>query len=237
MYKLVIIRHGQTVYNIEKMFCGWTDVDLTEKGVEEAKIAGKNLKNAGFGFDMAFCSVLKRAKDTLSTVVNEIGIKDLPIKYSWRLNERHYGALQGQKHADIGAKYSPEQVHKWRRSFSDKPLQLTKDDPRYPGHDPMYADLSESELPLGESLEDTIKRVMPYWNSEIVPAIKSGKRVLISASNNSIRAMVKHIDNVSDDEIVGIEIKNAVPIVYELDENLKPLKRYYLMADGVEQAL
>jgi len=237
MYKLVIIRHGQTVYNIEKMFCGWTDVDLTEKGVEEAKIAGRNLKNAGFSFDLAFCSVLKRAKDTLNTVVNEIGIKDLPIKYSWRLNERHYGALQGQKHADIAAKYSPEQVHKWRRSFSDKPLQLTKDDPRYPGHDPMYADLIESELPLGESLEDTIKRVMPYWNEEIVPAIKSGKNVLISASNNSIRAMVKHIDNVSDDEIVGIEIKNAVPIVYELDENLKPLKRYYLMEGGVEQAL
>lgn len=237
MYKLVIIRHGQTAYNLEKKFCGWTDVELTDKGVEEAKLAGQTLKNANFKFDVAFCSVLKRAKNTLSTVFGELGDNTTPVNYSWRLNERHYGALQEQKHTDIAEKYSPEQVHKWRRSFSDKPLQLTKDDPRFPGFDPKYKDLDPNDLPLGESLEDTIKRVMPYWNSDIVPMIKSGKRVIISASNNSIRAMVKHIDGVSDDAIVGIEIKNAVPLVYELDENLKPLKRYYLLSDGTEQPL
>lgn len=237
MYKLVIIRHGQTAYNLEKKFCGWTDVDLTEKGVEEAKLAGKSLKDKNISFDVAYCSLLKRAQNTLATVLGEIGQSSLPTNYSWRLNERHYGALQEQKHADIAEKYSPEQVHKWRRSFSDKPLQLTKDDPRYPGNDPKYKDLTEDELPLGESLEDTIKRVMPYWSSEIAPAIRSGKKVIISASNNSIRAMVKHIDKVSDDDIVGIEIKNGIPLIYELDENLKPLRRYYLMNDGLEQPL
>jgi 2,3-bisphosphoglycerate-dependent phosphoglycerate mutase len=237
MYKLVIIRHGQTAYNLEKKFCGWTDAELTEKGVEQARLAGQALKNAHLEFDIAYSSVLKRAMNTLSTVLGELGESNIPVNYSWRLNERHYGALQELMHADVEAKYSPEQVHKWRRSFADKPLQLTKDDPRYPGFDPKYKDLDPKDLPLGESLEDTIKRVMPYWNSDIVPMIKSGKRVIISASNNSIRAMVKHIDGIGDDEIVGIEIKNAVPLIYELDENLKPLKRYYLLSDGTEQPL
>ncbi len=237
MYKLVLIRHGQTTFNKEKIFCGWTDAGLTEKGIEEAKSAGVNLKKAGFKFDIGYCSVLTRAIDTLNFALKEMGVSNLPINYSWRLNERHYGALQGQKHADIAAKYSPEQVQKWRRSFSDKPLQLTKDDPRYPGFDQKYKDLDPNDLPLGESLEDTIKRVSPYWQNEIIPQIKSGRSVIISASGNSLRALVKYIDGISDDAIVGLEILNGTPLVYELDKDLKPIRKYYLMNEGVEQPL
>lgn len=237
MYKIVLIRHGQTVYNRDKIFCGWTDVDLTDQGINEATKAGQNLKNAGFELDLAFCSVLKRAIETLSIVLDEMHIDNLPIKYTWKLNERHYGALQGQKHADVANTCSIEQVQKWRRSFCERPPMLDEMDPRYPGNDPKYKDLDKKDIPCGESLEDTIKRVVPYWQDEIVPEIKNGKRVIISASGNSLRALVKHIDDISDDDIVGLEIKTGTPLVYELDENLKPINRYYLVDNGVQEKI
>jgi 2,3-bisphosphoglycerate-dependent phosphoglycerate mutase len=236
-YTLVLIRHGQTAFNQQKMFCGWTDVDLTEQGIEEAKSAGQNLKKAGFTFDIAFCSVLSRAKKTLDIILEEMGVAGLPISYSWRLNERHYGALQGQKHADVAAVYGAEQVQRWRRSFSEKPPQLAVDDTRNPAFDPMYRDVDKKDLPLGESLEDTIKRVLPYWQNEIVPEIKSGKKVIVAASGNSLRGLVKYIDSVSDSDIVGLEIATGTPIVYELDGNLKPISKYYLMKDGTKQPI
>jgi 2,3-bisphosphoglycerate-dependent phosphoglycerate mutase len=237
MYKIVLLRHGQTIFNKEKIFCGWTDVDLTEQGINEAKSAGKNLKKAGFKFDMGFCSVLTRAIETLSITLDEMGIKDLPINYTWKLNERHYGSLQGQKHADIAATCSPEQVQKWRRSFCDRPPQLGEDDPRHPCNDEKYCDIDKKDLPCGESLEDTIKRVLPYWHDEIVPVIKNGENIIIAASGNSLRSLIKHIDSVSDGEIVGLEILNGTPLVYELDENLKPLKKYYLVDGGVQKPI
>lgn len=237
MYKLVLIRHGQTVYNRDKVFCGWTDVDLTEQGIAEATSAGQNLKKAGYVFDIAFCSVLKRARETLSIALDEMGIKDLPINYTWRLNERHYGALQGQKHADVAATCSPEQVQLWRRSFCEKPPQLTEEDPRHPCNDEKYCDIDKKDLPCGESLEDTIKRVLPYWENEIVPQIKAGKNVIVAASGNSLRSLVKYIDNMSDDNIVGLEIATGTPLVYELDENLKPIKKYYLVKDGEQKPI
>jgi 2,3-bisphosphoglycerate-dependent phosphoglycerate mutase len=228
MYKIVLLRHGQSVFNKEKIFCGWTDVGLTEQGINEAESAGKNLIKEGYNFDIAFCSVLERAIKTLDIVLGMMGISNLPIKYSWRLNERHYGALQGKKHEDIAKEYSVEQVQKWRRSYSERPPLLDIGDPRYPGNDPKYKDLKAEELPRGESLEDTIKRVLPYWQDEIVPEIKKGKKVIISASGNSLRALVKYIENISDIDIVGLEIKTGTPLVYELDENLKTLKKYYI---------
>lgn len=228
MYKLVLLRHGQTIYNKEKIFCGWSDVDLTEQGIEEAKKAGQNLKKAGFVFDVAFCSVLKRAIETLSIAIDEMGVKDLPINYSWRLNERHYGALQGEKHEDIAKTCSPEQVQKWRRSFCERPPQLTEEDPRNPCLDPKYCDIDKKDLPCGESLEDTIKRVLPYWEKEIAPQIRNGKRVIVAASGNSLRSLIKHIENISDDDIVGLEIKNGTPLIYELDKDLKAVSKYYL---------
>lgn len=234
MYTLVLIRHGQTVYNKEKIFCGWTDVELTEKGIEEARMAGKNLKNAGYSFDIAFSSVLKRVKNTLDIVLSEMNLKDIPIKHSWKLNERHYGDLQGKKHEDIARECTPEQVQKWRRSFSDRPPQLAIDDPRHPCNDTMYCDIETSELPCGESLEDTIKRVLPYWHSEIVPQIKEGKKVIVAASGNSLRSLVKHLDNIDDNNIVGMEIQNGVPLVYKLDEEMKAIERYYLTESGTK---
>ncbi len=234
MYKVVLIRHGQTQYNKEKIFCGWTDVDLTEKGIGEARFAGQMLKIEGYVFDIAFCSVLKRAMETISIVLDEMGIRNLPIKYSWRLNERHYGTLQGQKHEDVARICSPEQVQKWRRSFCDRPPQLGEDDPRHPCQDPKYCDMDRKDLPCGESLEDTIRRVMPYWNDEIVPAIKSGKRVIVSASGNSLRALVKHLENISDNDIVGLEIPNATPLVYELDVDLKFVNKYYINSSSLK---
>jgi 2,3-bisphosphoglycerate-dependent phosphoglycerate mutase len=237
MYKLVLIRHGQTAFNKQKIFCGWTDIDLNEQGVEEARLAGQNLKKAGFVFDVAFCSVLKRAKETLKIVLDEMGVVGLPTNYSWRLNERHYGALQGQKHADVAADYSPEQVQIWRRSFSERPPRLSESDPRHPSHDPKYKDLDRKDLPSGESLEDTIKRVLPYWLDEIIPQIKSGKKVIVSASGNSLRALVKYIDSISDEDIVGLEIATGTPIVYDLNENLKPISKCYLMKDGTSQPI
>jgi 2,3-bisphosphoglycerate-dependent phosphoglycerate mutase len=233
MYKLVLIRHGQTIYNKQKIFCGWTDVDLTEQGIEEARTAGQSLKKAGYTFDIAFCSVLKRAIETLSIAIDEMGIKDLHINYSWRLNERHYGALQGQKHEDVAKTCSPEQVQLWRRSFCERPPQLGEEDPRHPCQDARYCDIDKKDLPCGESLEDTIKRVLPYWENEIVPQIKKGKKVIVAASGNSLRSLIKYIDNISDDDIVGLEVKNGVPLVYELDENMKSINKYYLEKDGV----
>jgi 2,3-bisphosphoglycerate-dependent phosphoglycerate mutase len=227
--KLVLIRHGQSIYNAEKRFCGWTDVDLTEKGIAEAHKAGQSLKAHGFKFDIAYTSVLKRAIETLEIVLKEMGEADLHVNYSWRLNERHYGALQGLKHEEMAAKYGDEQVLQWRRSYKTKPPLLTADDPRYPGLDPKYKDLSPEELPLGESLEDTVKRVLPYWNDEVLPNIKDNRRVIVSASGNSLRALIKHIDGISDEDIVGLEIATGVPLVYELDgETLEPIKHYYL---------
>ena len=237
MYKIVLIRHGQTVFNRDKVFCGWTDVDLTEQGIQEAKDAGINLKKAGYTFDIAFCSVLKRARETLSIVLDEMGIVDLPINYSWRLNERHYGALQGQKHADIAATCSVEQVQKWRRSFCERPPLLTEEDPRNPCNDEKYCDIDKKDLPSGESLEDTIKRVLIYWENDIVPQIKANKSIIVAASGNSLRALIKHIDSISDDAIVGLEIATGTPLVYELDENLKPLERYYLINNGEKKPL
>ena len=227
--RLVLIRHGQSVYNAQKMFCGWTDVDLTEKGIAEAHKAGQSLKANGFVFDLAYTSVLKRAIETLEIVLKEMSLADLPVNRSWRLNERHYGALQGLKHEEMAAKYGDEQVRIWRRSYKTKPPLLTTDDPRYPGLDSKYKDLSPEELPLGESLEDTVKRVLPYWNEEIVPKIMAGQRVIVSASGNSLRALIKHMDGISDDDIMGLEIATGVPLVYELDgETLNPMKHYYL---------
>ncbi len=237
MYKIVLIRHGQTVYNRDKVFCGWTDVDLTEQGIQEATDAGINLKNSGYTFDLAFCSVLKRARETLSIVLDEMNINDLPVNYTWRLNERHYGALQGQKHADVAATCSIEQVQKWRRSFCEKPPQLTEEDPRNPCNDEKYCDIDKKDLPVGESLEDTIKRVLVYWENDIVPQIKANKKIIIAASGNSLRALIKHIDNISDDDIVGLEIATGTPLVYELDDNLKPLNKYYLGKDGEKTLL
>lgn len=228
MYTLVLLRHGQTVYNRDKIFCGWADVDLTEKGIIEAKTAGQNLKKAGFVFDVAFCSVLTRAIETLNLALDEMGVKNLPIHYTWRLNERHYGALQGQRHEDVAKIASPEQVQKWRRSFDDRPPQLEESDPRNPCNDEKYCDIDKKDLPCGESLKDTIARVLPYWEQEIVPQIKAGKKVIISASGNSLRALIKHIEGISDTDIVGLEIKNGTPLVYKLDENLKALSKSYL---------
>ncbi len=229
MYKLVLIRHGQSIWNKEKRFCGWTDVDLTEQGLTEAHKAGQILKKEGFAFDLAYSSVLKRAVKTLRIVLEEMGQSNIPISYSWRLNERHYGALQGLRHEDMAKQYSSEQVQLWRRSFAVKPPLLTEDDPRYPGNDPLYKGLPRNDIPRGESLEDTIKRVLPYWNSEIIPRLKEGKRLIVAASGNSLRALCKYLDKIGDQEIVSLEIKTGVPLVYELSkETLEPIRHYYL---------
>ncbi len=232
MYTLVLLRHGQTTYNRDKIFCGWEDVDLTEKGKEEAKTSGETLKKAGFSFDVAYCSVLTRAIDTLNMALDSMGVKELPIHYTWKLNERHYGLLQGQRHADIAKFATAEQVHKWRRSFEDRPPQVDLDDTRHPCNDPKYCDIDKKDLPCGESLKDTIARVIPYWEGEIVPQVKAGKKVLIAASGNSLRALIKSIEGISDEGIVGLEVKNAVPLVFILDENMKGVEKYYLGANG-----
>ncbi len=228
MYKVVLLRHGESTWNQENRFTGWTDVDLTEKGVAEAAEAGRLLKEAGFDFDFVFTSVLKRANETMDIVLKEMGIGDAVIEKSWKLNERHYGALQGLNKAETAVKFGPGQVAQWRRSYDVRPPALTKEDERYPGNDPMYRDLNPDDLPLTECLKDTVERFLPYWNEKIVPVVKSGKHVLIVAHGNSLRALVKHLDNVPDEEIVGLNIPTGVPLVYELDGNLKPLKHYYL---------
>lgn len=228
MYKVVLIRHGESVWNKLNLFTGWTDVDLSEKGIQEAIDGGKILKEKGYTFDIAYTSVLKRAIKTLNIVLDEMDLDWIPVVKNWRLNERHYGALQGLNKAETAEKYGMEKVMEWRRSFDTPPPALEETDDRYPGKDPRYADLSKDELPLTESLKLTIDRFLPYWHETIAPMIKSGKKVVVVAHGNSLRALVKYLDNISEEEIVGLNIPTGVPLVYELDENLKPVKNYYL---------
>ncbi len=236
MYKLVLLRHGESTWNKENRFTGWTDVDLTEKGELEAQNAGKLLKQEGFVFDLAYVSVLKRAIRTLHYALNEMDLLWIPVYKSWRLNERHYGALQGLNKAETAAKYGDEQVLIWRRSYATPPPPLSTDDPRYPGSDPRYADLAQDDLPLTECLKDTVARFLPFWHETIAPTVRSGKRVIVAAHGNSIRALVKYLDNVSDDEIVELNIPTGIPLVYELDADLKPIKSYYLGDPEVAKA-
>ncbi|HEK0602237.1 TPA: 2,3-diphosphoglycerate-dependent phosphoglycerate mutase [Proteus mirabilis] len=226
--KLVLVRHGESVWNKENRFTGWTDVELSDKGRNEAQEAGKLLKAEGFTFDYAYTSVLKRAIHTLWNILDEVDQQWLPVEKSWKLNERHYGALQGLNKAETAEKYGDEQVKQWRRGFAVTPPELTKDDDRFPGKDPRYASLTEAELPLTESLALTIDRVTPYWEEVIKPRVASGDKVIIAAHGNSLRALVKYLDNISEEEILELNIPTAVPLVYEFDENMKPIKRYYL---------
>ncbi len=233
MHRLVLLRHGESVWNRENRFTGWTDVDLTEQGRTEARSAGGRLKEAGFSFDAAFTSVLKRAIRTLWIVLDEMDLMWVPVFYSWRLNERMYGALQGLNKAETAKKYGEEQVHLWRRSYDVRPDPLEPADPRYPGNDPRYADLKPGDLPTTESLKDTIERFLPYWHDTIAPAVRSGRRVIISAHGNSLRGLVKYLDHIPDQEIAGLNIPTGIPLIYELDDNLNSLNHYYL-ADAEE---
>ena len=228
MKKLVIVRHGQSQWNLENRFTGWTDVDLSEQGVQEAIAAGKALKREGYTFDLAFTSVLKRANNTLYHILDELDERNIPIKYSFKLNERHYGALQGLNKDETRQKYGEEQVHLWRRSADVRPPELSKDDERYPGNDPKYKDLTDKQLPLTENLMDTVERVIEYWNSDIKPAIEEGKKVIIVAHGNSLRGLMKYLDNLSKEEVVSLEIKTGSPIVYELNDDLTPIRHYYI---------
>jgi len=228
MTKLVLLRHGESQWNLENRFTGWTDVDLTEKGEAEARESGKLLKEEGFQFDVAHTSVLKRANRTMEICLGEMGEDNILIKYNWRLNERHYGALQGLNKAETAKKYGDEQVLIWRRSYSTPPPQLDADDERHPRFDERYSDLDPNDLPASECLKDTVDRFLPYWHESIKPDIESGKRVFIVAHGNSLRALVKYLDTVSDEDIVGLNIPTGVPLVYELDESLKPIRNYYL---------
>jgi len=228
MHKVVLLRHGESIWNKENRFTGWTDVDLSEKGIKEAHKAGQTLKKEGYTFDIAYTSVLKRAIRTLWITLDEMDLMWIPVIRNWRLNERHYGALQGLNKAEMAQKFGEEQVHIWRRSYDTQPPSLEKTDERYPGKDPRYSDLKETEVPLTECLKDTVARFVPYWEKTISTSIKSGKKVVIAAHGNSLRALVKYLDNISEDEIVGLNIPTGVPLVYELDDNLKSLKSYYL---------
>ncbi|HPJ32814.1 2,3-diphosphoglycerate-dependent phosphoglycerate mutase [Mesotoga prima] len=228
MTKLVLVRHGESTWNKENRFTGWTDVDLSEKGREEAENAGKVLKADGYDFDLAYTSVLKRAIRTLWYIMDEMDLMWIPVIKDWRLNERHYGALQGLNKAETAAKHGEEQVKLWRRSYDIRPPALEESDERFPGHDPKYRSLSDEELPRTECLKDTVARFLPLWKNEISTQIKSGKKVLIVAHGNSLRALVKYLDNIPDEEIVGLNIPTGIPLVYELDDGLKPIKHYYL---------
>jgi 2,3-bisphosphoglycerate-dependent phosphoglycerate mutase len=231
MFKLVLVRHGESTWNKENRFTGWTDVDLSERGREEATKAGQILKAQGYVFEVAFTSVLKRAIRTLWIIQEQMDLMWIPVQISWRLNERHYGALQGLNKSEMAAKYGEQQVFIWRRSYDIQPPPLTTDDPRYPGNDPRYRELKIQDIPLTESLKDTVARFMPYWHEVLAPAIGSGQKVIISAHGNSLRALVKYLDNVADSEIVGLNIPTGIPLVYELDDGLKPLRHYYLGSD------
>ncbi|MBV8634823.1 MAG: 2,3-diphosphoglycerate-dependent phosphoglycerate mutase [Burkholderiaceae bacterium] len=238
MYKLVLMRHGESTWNLENRFTGWTDVDLTEKGIAEARQAGKLLKEEGFSFDIAYTSVLKRAVRTLWLTLDEMDLMWLPVIHNWRLNERHYGALQGLNKAETAAKYGDEQVLVWRRSYDVPPNPLAEDDPRADFNNPRYARLKREEIPLTECLKDTVARVLPMWHESIAPAIKAGRRILISAHGNSLRALIKYLDDISDADIVGLNIPNGQPLVYELDADLKPIRHYYLGdAQAIEASL
>jgi 2,3-bisphosphoglycerate-dependent phosphoglycerate mutase len=228
MHKVVLLRHGESTWNMENRFTGWTDVDLSERGFAEAHRAGQLLKAEGYAFDVAFTSVLKRAVRTLWIVLDEMDLMWTPVHPSWRLNERHYGALQGLNKAETAAKYGNAQVKLWRRSYDLRPPALTTADARWPGRDPRYRDLQPHDLPLTECLKDTVARFLPCWHDAIAPAVQSGQRVIIAAHGNSLRALVKFLDSISDDDIVELNIPTGVPLVYELDENLKPITHYYL---------
>lgn len=228
MKKLVLLRHGESIWNKENRFTGWTDVDLSEKGIEEAKKAGEVLRKDGFVFDIAYTSVLKRAIRTLWLTLDGMDLMWIPVYNSWRLNERHYGALQGLNKSETSAKYGEKQVLILRRSYDIAPMALDKNDPRYPGHDTRYKDIASKDLPLTECLKDTVARFLPYWHEVIAPAVMSGKHVIIAAHGNSLRALVKYLDNISDEKIVNLNIPTGIPLVYELDDNLKPTKSYYL---------
>ncbi len=234
MYKVVLLRHGESQWNLDNRFTGWTDVDLTTKGREEAKSAGEVLKENGFVFDIAYTSVLKRALRTLWIALDQMDLLWIPFVKSWRLNERHYGALQGLNKAETAEKHGEEKVLIWRRSYDVPPPPLEKTDKRYPGNDPRYKDLDEKDVPETECLKDTVERFLPFWHETIAPTIKSGKKVIIAAHGNSLRALVKYLDNISDDEIIKLNIPTGMPLVYELDKDLKPLKHYYL---GDEEAV
>ncbi len=228
MTKIVLLRHGESTWNKENRFTGWTDVDLSEKGVAEAKLAGQTMRAEGFTFDLAYTSVLKRAIRTLWIALDEMDLMWIPVEKSWRLNERHYGALQGLNKAEMAAQFGDDQVLIWRRSYDIRPPALEASDERYPGRDPRYQDLEPKDVPLTECLKDTVARFLPYWHETIAPAVKSGKQVIIAAHGNSLRALVKYLDDVSEQEIVGLNIPTGVPLVYELDADLKPLRHYYL---------
>jgi len=228
MYKLVLIRHGESIWNKENRFTGWYDVDLSEKGIAEANEGGELLKKEGYVFDIAFTSVLKRAIRTLWIVLDRMDLMWIPVIRDWRLNERHYGSLQGLNKSETAAKYGEEQVKIWRRSYDVPPPKLEESDPRNPAQDPRYQSLRKSDLPLTECLKDTVARVLPFWHDVVSPMIKNGKRVLITAHGNSLRALVKYLDNISEQEILGMNIPTGIPLVYELDKDLKPIKHYYL---------
>ncbi len=228
MYKLVLIRHGESTWNLENRFTGWTDVELTPTGISQAMSAGKLLKAEGYEFDVAYTSVLKRAIHTLNYALDEMDRTWLPVVKDWRLNERHYGGLQGLNKADMAKQYGDEQVLVWRRSYDTPPPALEANDPRGQRQDPRYASLSPEQVPLTECLKDTVARVVPYWEEELAPAIKRGQRILIAAHGNSIRALIKYLDNIGDNDIVGVNIPNGIPLVYELDADLKPIRHYYL---------
>lgn len=228
MIKLVLVRHGQSEWNLENRFTGWTDVELTEQGMKEAEDAGIALREQGFHFDLAYTSVLKRAEHTLDLILKEMGEENIEIKRNCRLNERHYGALQGLNKDETKEKYGAEQVLLWRRSTDVRPPELDVTDPRYPGNDPKYKDLTEDELPKTENLIDTIKRVTQYWKSDIEKSLKEGKNVIIVAHGNSLRGLMKYLDNISDEDIIKLEIQTGNPICYELDDNLKPIRHYYV---------
>jgi len=237
MHKLVLLRHGQSVWNLENRYTGWTDVELTEQGEAEALESGRLLKEAGFEFDLCFTSYLKRAIDTLWIVLKEMDLMWLPTIKAWQLNERHYGALQGLNKAETAKEYGEEQVFQWRRSYAVPPPELTRDDPRWPGNERKYKGLAEDQIPLSESLAITVNRVLPYWEQAILPEVAKGRSVLVAAHGNSLRALVKHLDGMSDEEVTKLNIPTGVPLVYELDGDLKAVKRYYLGdQDKVEAA-
>ena len=228
MKQLVLIRHGESTWNLENRFTGWADVDLTPKGVEQAMSAGENLKKAGYEFDVAYTSVLRRAIRTLWHIQDAMDLMWLPVVHSWRLNERHYGALTGLNKAETAAKYGDEQVHIWRRSYDVRPPLLEPSNELNPKNDQRYSKLNATDIPLGECLKDNVERVLPLWNESIAPALKAGKRVLIVAHGNSIRSLIKYLDQMSDEAIMEVNVPNGVPLVYELDDNLKPTQHYYL---------
>ena len=237
MFKLILLRHGESTWNQENRFTGWTDVDLAEKGVAEAHEAGRLLRQEGFGFDIAFTSVLKRAIRTCWIALDELDLLWIPVTKNWRLNERHYGALQGLNKAETAAKHGDAQTKIWRRSYDTPPPSLALDDPRHPAHDPRYASLSAADRPATESLKDTVARFVPYWQDTIAPAVQSGQRVLITAHGNSLRALVKDLDGISDQDIIELNIPTGIPLVYELDASMHPIRRYYLGdADAAQRA-